>query len=341
MTYTAQLTTGIKDKVGNSMAEDYSWQFSTESLQNIAVTLPDNASEVNFGIVRPHLTSKVRIVSISSTGIEDLVIDTISLSGSHTGDFTILEDKCSGTALTQFENCTARIKFSPSSKGLKQATLSISSNDPDTPTYDVSLKGIGARAKVLLLSPNGGEVIPSGSTETINWGVASGVSKVTLSYSMDGGKTWSVIGKNLTGTNRDWTVPSPTGNKKKCFIQVTGYSSKNKKVASDTSDAPFAIEVVKLTSPNGPEPLVSGSTQEISWEVNGTAKPVATIELFYTGDGGKSWSLIESLSGTDRSHEWTVPDIDKPKCKVKVLLKDEKGKPLGNDLSDNWFAIEL
>ncbi len=157
---------------------------------------------------------------------------------------------------------------------------------------------------------------------------------------MDSGKTWIVIGKKLTGTRHDWAVPSPTGNKKKCLIQVTGYDGKNKKVASDTSDAPFAIEVVKLTSPNEPEPLTSGSTHTITWEVNGTAKPVATIELFYTENGGKSWSLIKSLSGTDRGHEWTVPDIDKPKCKVKVVLKDEQGKPLGNDLSDYWFAIE-
>ena len=157
---------------------------------------------------------------------------------------------------------------------------------------------------------------------------------------MDSGKTWIVIGKKLTGTRHDWAVPSPTGNKKKCLIQVTGYDGKNKKVASDTSDAPFAIEVVKQTSPNGPEPLISGDTHTITWEVNGTAKPVATIELFYTENGGKSWSLIKSLSGTDRGHEWTVPDIDKPKCKAKGVLKDEQGKPLENDLSDYWFAIE-
>ena len=321
------------------MTEGYSWQFTTESAENISVTLPDNASEVNFGIVRPLQVSKEKIVSISSTGTEDLIINTITLNGENTGDFTILEDNCSGATLAQSENCTVKLEFSPSSKGIKQATLSIPSNDPDTPTYEVSLWGVGATSKISLVTPNGGEVMPSGSTETIRWGIGPGVSKVTLSYSMDNGKTWSVIGKNLTGTNRDWTVPSPTGNKKKCLIQVTGYSAKNKKVASDTSDAPFAIEVVKLTSPNGPEPLTSGSTQEISWEVNGTARPVAAIDLFYTGDGGKSWSLIESLPGTDRSHEWTVPDLNKPKCKVKVLLKDEKGKPLGNDLSDNWFAI--
>ena len=160
---------------------------------------------------------------------------------------------------------------------------------------------------------------------------------------MDHGKTWSVIGKKLTGTRHDWTVPSPTGNKKKCLIQVTGYDAKNKKVASDTSDTPFAIEVVKLTSPNGPEPLTSGDTQEITWEVNGTSKTVEAIDLFYTKSGGKSWIPIQTVEGPERSFDWPVPDPGdkpKPKCKVKVVLKDEQGKPLGNDLSDYWFAIE-
>jgi len=144
-TYTARLSTGIKDKVGNPMASEYSWQFTTESPANISASLPDNADKVNFGNVIVNSTSSEKIVSLQSTGTLDLILGNINKTGPHIGEFAITDDKCSGKMLKQFENCTLRVAFQPGSTGMRSANLSIPSNDSDTPTLDVLLMGSGMK----------------------------------------------------------------------------------------------------------------------------------------------------------------------------------------------------
>ena len=142
-TYTARLSTGIKDKVGNPMASEYSWQFTTISPANIEVALPDNADEVNFGGVLIDSSSGERIVNVLSTGTVDLELGTMTLTGTDSGEFGISGDNCSSVTLAQFDNCTVKIVFEPVSAGVKSAYLSIPSNDTDEDTVEVTLSGIG------------------------------------------------------------------------------------------------------------------------------------------------------------------------------------------------------
>ncbi|MFH1335452.1 MAG: choice-of-anchor D domain-containing protein [Candidatus Zixiibacteriota bacterium] len=140
-TYTARLAPGIKDKVGNPMASEYSWQFTTESPANIVVTLPDNAQDLNFGNVVINTTPSDKIVNVTSTGTLDLVLGNINKTGPHSEEFSIIEDKCSGKTLKQFENCMVKVGFQPSSIGVRSAMLSVPSNDSDSSTLEVALKG--------------------------------------------------------------------------------------------------------------------------------------------------------------------------------------------------------
>ena len=66
------------------------------------------------------------------------------------------------------------------------------------------------------------------------------------------------------------------------------------------------------------------------------------MEIYLTKDGGSTWTLLNRLLGEDRSINWT-PEVGKEKkqCKLKVILKDIKGKNIGTDSSDNYFTIEL
>jgi FtsP/CotA-like multicopper oxidase with cupredoxin domain len=202
-------------------------------------------------------------------------------------------------------------------------------------------------ASVTLLTPNGGEVIPSGSTYTIWWGAPATAVKFNLMLSLDNGVTWAPIKNNVTGTSFSWTVPTPLGNKKKCFIKVIGYTASGVKVGADKSDAPFTIEVVKLTSPNGGETITSGLTYCIHWTRNVTAKPVAKVKLEYTKDGGTTWLPIAALKdpyiseGLHSYDLWTVPTVGKTKnTKVRVTLLDSLGNILGRDASDGTFTIQ-
>lgn len=93
----------------------------------------------DFGNVEIGQSSSVT-VTISNTGDVDLEIGQISLSS---GDFSISSDNCSNTTVVAGGNCTVTITFNPQTEGAKSATLSIASNDPDTPTVEITLNGNG------------------------------------------------------------------------------------------------------------------------------------------------------------------------------------------------------
>ena len=195
-----------------------------------------------------------------------------------------------------------------------------------------------------LVSPNGNDTLTPGTTCTIEWDAASEAVSFKLFYSMNNGGKWVLIEDDLSGAKTyEWTVPSLTNNTTKGLVKVVGYDYKRKKVGEDASDAPFAIEVVNLTSPNGGEVLTSGQSRTISWETHGTKKAVARVQLFYTTNG-KKWIPIVTLDNNPGSYSWSVPALKGSKvqtrCKAKVVLKDAKGATLGSDTSDAFFTIQ-
>jgi hypothetical protein len=213
--------------------------------------------------------------------------------------------------------------------------------------YD--LDDSGCAGPVTLNSPNGGEAFPTGSLQTILWTPAPDAVNFKLSFSVDNGVTWAPVAPGfVTGTSLDWTVPTQTGNRKKCLIKITGFDALNKKLGADTSATPFAIEVVRLTSPNGGgAPLIVGAPLNITWSIYNTVNPITKVKLLFTKNGGVTWTTLATLpTGTyppgDYSEPLTVPSVPatKTKCKVKVVLTDAAGVTRGSDLSDAYFTVQ-
>ncbi len=94
----------------------------------------------DFGNIDINTTSTTNF-TITSMGKEALVIGSISLSGDHASVFKIVNDNCSGQTLSQHETGEFQIVFAPNSEGLKNATLSIPSNDPANPVFEISISG--------------------------------------------------------------------------------------------------------------------------------------------------------------------------------------------------------
>jgi len=206
----------------------------------------------------------------------------------------------------------------------------------------------GCAGPVTLASPNGGEPLLSGSIHTIVWTAAAEAVNFKLSFSIDNGVTWTPIHTGfVTGTSLDWLVPAPAGNKKKCLVKITGFDALNKKLGADTSNAPFTIEVVRLTSPNGGGiPIISGDPLTVTWSIYDTIQPITKVKLLFTKNGGATWSSLATLpTGTyppgDYTQPVTVPSVtgSKTKCKVKVVLIAGT-VTRGNDVSDAFFTVQ-
>ena len=196
---------------------------------------------------------------------------------------------------------------------------------------------------VVVMRPNGGEVIPSGSTYSIIWGAEPSAVKFDLGYSCTPG-IWTLIAGNVTGNNYDWIVPAPMRNNNNCRVGVRGRNGLGGIVATDTSDNPFTIEVVKVIYPNGGETLIAGChALIITWQTNVTAGRVDKTMIYGSANGGTSWRLLRTLPGNPGSYLWPTPCVANPmtRCRIGVVLKDASGNTLGMDASDADFTIQI
>jgi hypothetical protein len=213
---------------------------------------------------------------------------------------------------------------------------------------------------IQVLSPDGGEVMPPGSMYTVLWEAVPEAVSFVLTYSIDSGMTWKPVTttlvagtsfewqvpESLTNQENDWDVPKTSKNKKKCLVKVVGFDANGKKVGGDKSDAPFTIEVVKMTSPSGEEIIKSGSTYPVNWIMNDTLRTANKVIISY--NDGIKWNKICSLKDSlflnpgTHTYLWSTPVFKKPKnkCKVKVVVQDANGDPMGSDINDGYFAIQ-
>jgi parallel beta-helix repeat protein len=203
-------------------------------------------------------------------------------------------------------------------------------------------------SEIMLLGPNGAEVLSPGSIYDIIWSSSSQAVKFDILYSTDNGVSWIPIAKGVKDRGYAWRVPNPVISKSKCFVKVIGYDQAGLKIGADRSDAPFSIEVVRLTAPSGPGVSVkSGETYDIIWTTSMTGPAVQKVLLYYTKNAEAvpiKWNRIAAFKPDDYPgiYSWVVPSLPqtKTKCKVKVVLKAAGGNRVGVNVSDNLFTIE-
>jgi hypothetical protein len=198
-------------------------------------------------------------------------------------------------------------------------------------------------SSVTVLSPNGGEIIPCGSSYPIRWEAPPQALKFKLYYTTNRGGTWKRITEDyVTEKTYSWPVPVHGNTRKDCLIKVIGYDNAGKVTGQDQSNKTFTIQVVKLTSPNGGQTLWSGGTHTISWLTYGTIRPVVGTRLSYSRDGGNTWKLIASLDDPSQAtYTWTLPSFETTRSiLVRVILKDGDGNTVGSDRSDNTLSVQ-
>jgi hypothetical protein len=97
-------------------------------------------SNVDFGYVVVDSSSTPRTITISSVGSDTLTVSVISDPGLL---FTLSNVPSLPAIIPPGELEIFKVTFSPDSSGMFNATITVSSNDPDDPTKDISLSGEG------------------------------------------------------------------------------------------------------------------------------------------------------------------------------------------------------
>jgi FtsP/CotA-like multicopper oxidase with cupredoxin domain len=191
---------------------------------------------------------------------------------------------------------------------------------------------------VVLLQPNGGDPLTSGTTTSIEWTPTPGAAGYELAYSLDGGTGWTTIATVGTVTSHLWTVPAVAAAEANSLVRVRSLDDGAALLAEDQSDAPFTISPspVQLLAPNGSETLTAGTVYTIQWTGAASATGYA---LHYSFDGGSAWTPIAEVGATT-SYDWTVPFVasTQENSLVRVTAFDGSGS-LGADASDSPFTI--
>ena len=168
---------------------------------------------------------------------------------------------------------------------------------------------------ITITSPNGGETYVLEETTNITWiskGLSIGLLKIE--YSADNFATSRTIAQDVSNTGSyAWTIPETALSGATIKVRITDQS---RPAITDTSDTVFRIRGgFTITSPNGGESWGAKSHQIITWTTKGT---IANVKLEYSLDTGSSWGMITSSVANANSYSWTLPDVQKTACRVRV-----------------------
>jgi VWFA-related protein len=112
-----------------------------------APTLSVLPADFDFGIITNGNTVDTLEVNIRNTGTANLNVSDIALTGAEKENFNLNlnggTNPCVSTSLTiaSGSHCTMTVDFLPVGRDTYSADLTIQSNDPNTPIYDMSLLG--------------------------------------------------------------------------------------------------------------------------------------------------------------------------------------------------------
>jgi peptidyl-prolyl cis-trans isomerase A (cyclophilin A) len=94
---------------------------------------------------------------------------------------------------------------------------------------------------------------------------------------------------------------------------------------------------VRVVFPNGGEHWIHNTyaPHNIIWHSSG----IGTLKIEFSSDGGIDWATIAgSVTASDSSYSWQVPDIASSQCLIRI--SDSENSTL-NDVNDNFFNITL
>jgi hypothetical protein len=137
--------------------------------------------------------SAVQTAALTNNGTAPLVIASIVVGGTNSGDFT--ETNTCGTSVAASAMCTISVTFTPSASGMRTASITVTDNAPGSP-QSVSLTGVGIALSLAVTSGSSAtQTVKAGQTATYNMQISatggSPTDKLMVSISCTGAPSLS------------------------------------------------------------------------------------------------------------------------------------------------------
>jgi len=183
-----------------------------------------------------------------------------------------------------------------------------------------------------VLSPNGGELVPTGKVFNITWDDEPRVGTVRIELSLDNGSTFNPIALNAPDTGTFAWTPMIGQETNQALIRIVSNPGSGAP-RNDTSNAVFTIltPAIQVTAPNGGELWYTGTQRTITWLSLGVVGNVK-IELFRNG----AWETLLADTDNDGTETITVTEPAATDARVRVTLLSDS---TFTDTSDAPFEI--
>jgi hypothetical protein len=167
---------------------------------------------------------------------------------------------------------------------------------------------------ITVTSPNGGEILPAGSTQSITW-TSTGIDSVKIEFTTDNGVNWqTIVDKTISNGFYSWS-PIPSLSSTNCKVRISNAANGNNPFGLSANVFTIAPQpAIKIVKPDGGEFWTTGSTQNIQWQATYLSK----VKIEYTTNSGFSWTTIVDSTPSTGSYLWTIPNLNSSLCKVKV-----------------------
>lgn len=224
-------------------------------------------------------------VRVLNQGVDPLTLGQVAGLDSLAAPFSIVSDTCSSQVLAAGDVCVVRIRFTPTVLGEVSESFDIPSDDADTPSVHVQLRGTGYHP--LSLAPAdrlqlGGVALGMSATQSLTLENVGGVDLTLYAISLSGADQQEFTLDQGAGCS----VLAPAAT---CEVQVT-LTPQTEGVKSAQLD----IETDFMEQPKVSLPVVgSGQVPNILL----SARALDIGDTLLGGKGGKSLELLNSGSG--------------------------------------------
>lgn len=190
-----------------------------------------------------------------------------------------------------------------------------------------------------VVTPNGGETLPAGSTQTVSWTASGTNGYVDAWLHSDCGPDTFLGSAPIDAGRIDWRVPEHIETGDAFTVGLHWLPSCGPQV-EDVSDAPFGIEdstpipAITVTSPNGGEVWPVDTLQAVTW----TSTNATGIVDVWLIDEDAFYEYLGSAPMEDGSLDWPILPCRSNREEYSVLVRWSNGALSAEDTSDAHFA---
>lgn len=324
----------------NAATGAYNWTLPSISSQTVLVRLSDvdnptiqDSSDAEFLVGDIDITSPLTGAFLQSGSLTDIEWTASSSIGNVKIEYRENETAAWQTIVSSYNASLGTIEWRiPGALSTTEARIKLTHTLNGSEIADST--GLFTVNSLQLLSPNSGEFLQAGTTESITWS-SSNVANLRIEYATDVvNPSWNIIVNSYPagGGSYSWNVPSNLS-ADSALIRITDVANTDIQAQSDGA---FQIGWIKVNSPTLTDVWQSSTQKNITWN---TSNSVQNVRIEYSLDNGSNWNVISSsVSAALGSYTWTIPSSLSSSTGL-IRISDASSNFEITDNSDNFSLV--